>query len=86
MEHITEYLMNGGMGGVTVFVPRNDCEENRERCRGEVVGWIGKNQDIVASHSRCIRALENFARWFLTSKEGLPLSEVNKILNGNGDK
>jgi len=50
---------------------------------GEILGLVVKHSEVMNSHSKCIHALENFVRWFLTCKEGLSLVEANKILNGD---
>ena len=83
LEHTTENIMSGGIEGVAIFVSKIECEENREHCRREILGLVVKQSEVMNSHSKCIHALENFVRWFLTCKEGLSLVEANKILNGD---
>jgi hypothetical protein len=34
------------------------------------------------NHGKALGGLQNFARWILAKKEGLSLTEVNKIING----
>lgn len=43
---------------------------------------IGMIDQRTRSHGKALSGLQNFARWMLAKKEGLSLSEVNKIING----
>jgi hypothetical protein len=56
-------------GGVPVFISKDVCETTRDACS-------------VESHTKTIKALENFARWILQDR-GLSVAEINRILGTN---
>lgn len=67
-------------GADPVYIRRTECKETRDRIENS----IGALDETVTTQGECIQRLENFARWQLTTKEGLSLSEANDILeNGN---
>lgn len=51
-----------------LFVPKDDCKYLRGQCAG-----------LTDGHTRSIKSLENFARWWM-QKEGLKIEEINIIL------
>lgn len=74
-----EILRTGFDGGLPLFMTRTTCERMREDCS------LGRNKqtdtivDEIAGHTRVIKNLDNFARWWM-QKEGLRISEINEIL------
>lgn len=71
------------LGAPSMVVLRSDCNGERANCQAHICSKIealGEEVDAAASSARYF---ENFARWFLASKEGLSLPDVNRILNGS---
>lgn len=65
--------------GTPLFVKHSECDV-RERV---VTKEIEDTKHEVELLRMSLKGIQNFTRWILTTKEGLGLSEVNKILEGN---
>ncbi len=63
-------------GAEPMYVRRTECKERTDRIESS----IGVLDETVTTQAESIQRLENFARWQLTTKEGLSLSEANDIL------
>lgn len=68
-------------GGVPVFVTRDSCIKNRDDCMSVANGKMQLVCDDLLAHTKSIKSLDNFARWWM-QKEGLLISEINQILSG----
>ena len=66
-------------GGGTVFMPRTECNNERQKCSAASTKQVQELLDDLTSHTKSIRALDNFARWWMQEK-GLHISEINNIL------
>ena len=73
-------------GKVPLYVPFGECLDFRSRCVGIKEGKFAILTDEMKDHHSSIRALENFARWWM-QKEGLTISEIIIFwgLKGNVD-
>lgn len=69
-------------GGLPVFRTRLNCDIMREQCGVAANGKMQLVVDDLLVHTRSIRALDNFARWWM-QKEGLKIEDINKILGDN---
>lgn len=69
----------GNPGSDPVYIKRSECSE-RTKLIEEQIDHIKKKID---DQGRAIKSFENFARYFLTKREGLGLAEVEEILNGD---
>lgn len=67
-------------GGLPMYVTRDTCISMRKDCERINSNKIEVLREDVKTHTRTIRSLENFARWWM-QKEGLNIDEVNRILN-----
>ena len=67
-------------GGLPMYITRATCLTMREDCERINSKRIDELKIELKVHTRTIRSLENFARWWMI-KEGLDIDEVNKILN-----
>ena len=70
-------------GKVPLYVPFGECLDFRSRCVGIKEGKFAILTDEMKDHHSSIKALENFARWWM-QKEGLTISEINNILGVKG--
>ena len=59
-------------GGEPLFMPRIQCMQNRTSC-------MTHTENLLEDHTQDIKALNNFARWFMQEK-GLLITEINDIL------
>ena len=66
-------------GGIPIFVTRDVCRDRRDDCSSTSNGKMQSVCDDLIKHTKSIKALDNFARWWM-QKEGLAISEINKIL------
>jgi len=66
-----EREVEGTNGTPSAFTRRVECERKHES--------LDEKLDCLETKAK---AFENFARWYLTSKEGMSLDEVNRILKG----
>lgn len=66
-------------GGLPLYMPRITCDEIREDCSADRAKKAEKVIDEITIHTKNIRSLENFARWWM-QKEGLTIEQINKIL------
>lgn len=66
-------------GGTPVYMPQTTCADLRVHCHGDSERTALELAQEVVDHSRSIRALENFARWWM-QKEGLNITQINDIL------
>lgn len=66
--------------GEPLFVPMTECLTERVRCLKTKDDKFGLISSEMKEHHSSIRALENFARWWM-QKEGLTIGEINSILN-----
>lgn len=71
--------LTGNPGNDPAYIKRSECVE-RTKIIGEQIEHVKKKID---NQGRAIKGFENFARYFLTKREGLSLVEVEKILNGD---
>ncbi|MBU4470316.1 MAG: hypothetical protein KJ741_07665 [Proteobacteria bacterium] len=62
-----------------IYMPRSWCELERTRCGLNSSVKMEKVCDDLIAHTESIRALDNFARWWM-QKEGLKIEEINAIL------
>ena len=60
-------------GGEPIYMPRVSCLQNRASC-------MSHTENLLSEHTQDIRALNNFARWFMQEK-GLTVIEINDILS-----
>ena len=70
---------NPGATGLPPFIRRVECDD-REIVISKDISELKNRLDL---QHKSLKGLQNFARWTLTTKEGLGLAEVNKILNGD---
>ena len=65
-----------------VYRTRTNCDIMRSQCAVA----SGSKMDVVANdllaHTKSIRALDNFARWWM-QKEGVKIEDINRILTNN---
>ena len=67
-------------GAQPMYIRRTECEKTS----GELKDSLKQISDTVTGQANSIERVINHARWQLTTKEGLSLSEANDILeNGN---
>lgn len=69
-----------GTSGVSLYILRGECEKFREDCAKDRCKEMGLLERKVAVIHRSMVVMNNFARWFLMSKEGKDLEEVERIL------
>jgi len=62
-----------------LYVSLTECIGERARCVGIKEGKFGEITVEMKEHRRSIKALENFARWWM-QKEGLNIREIQSIL------
>lgn len=74
-------LRGEGNGSPSVFMPRGSCLDIRENCAKLRLTRQDMIDNDISEHTRTIKALENFARWWM-QKEGLKIEDINKILAG----
>ena len=70
-------------GKAPLYVPFGECLDYRSRCVGIKEGKFTILTDGMKDHHSSIKALDNFARWWM-QKEGLTISEINNILGVKG--
>lgn len=78
LDHAIGIVM-GRDGAQSMFITRRECAMSHDRLEQTI-------QDLradVRAHQRSLEEVKNFARWWLTTKEGLSLAEANMVL-GNG--
>jgi hypothetical protein len=75
-------LRGEGNGNPSVFMPRGHCVDIREHCAKLRITRDRATDEDLAAHSKTIKALENFARWWM-QKEGLHIEDINRILDGS---
>ena len=68
----------GNPGGDPVYIKRGECVERHKLLTKELKSIKEQNDKQV----RATAGLQNFARWLLTKKEGLSITEVDQIING----
>jgi hypothetical protein len=79
-----DILRGEGNGkGIPLFVPFGECSTSRSRCVNIKEGKFELIASEMKEHHSSIKALENFARWWM-QKEGLTISEINNILGAKG--
>jgi len=66
-------------GALPVFRTRLNCDIMREQCGAASTGKMQTVVEDLIKHTKAIRALDNFARWWM-QKEGLKIDDINKIL------
>jgi hypothetical protein len=66
-------------GGLPVFRTRLNCEALRHQCMNISDSKMSTVLEDIGEHTGSIRALDNFARWWM-QKEGLTITEINNIL------
>ena len=66
-------------GALPVFRTRLNCDIMREQCGTASTGKMQTVVEDLIKHTKAIRALDNFARWWM-QKEGLKIDDINKIL------
>lgn len=74
-----ERLRGEANGDLPVFRTRLNCEALRHQCMNVSNGKMSTVMEDLIAHTVAIRALDNFARWWM-QKEGLNISEINNIL------
>ena len=67
--------------GVPRYVSLSTCREMRTHCNEDRKAKTDCLLDELDTHSVSIKALNNFARWWM-QKEGLSIQEINDILKG----
>lgn len=59
-------------GGEPLYMARLQCMQNRSSC-------MTSTERLLEEHSKDIKGLKNFARWFMQEKK-IPITEINEIL------
>lgn len=65
--------------GMPQFVRRTECVERHDELCRDIKSLVTATESNAAAQER----MENFARWVLSVDKGLPIGEVNKIVNGD---
>ena len=66
-------------GALPVFRTRLNCDIMRAQCGAVATDKMQTVVEDLTRHTKSIRALDNFARWWM-QKEGLKIDDINKIL------
>jgi len=66
-------------GALPVFRTRLNCDIMRAQCGAASTDKMQTVVEDLIRHAKSIRALDNFARWWM-QKEGLKIEDINKIL------
>ena len=66
-------------GALPVFRTRLNCDIMRAQCGAAATDKMQTVVEDLTRHTKSIRALDNFARWWM-QKEGLQIDDINKIL------
>ena len=61
-----------------LFIRRTECRGIHETENTKII----EIEKHLADHCQSIKGMQNFAVWFLTTKEGMSLTEAKAIING----
>ncbi|MBU4317052.1 MAG: hypothetical protein KKF30_07240 [Proteobacteria bacterium] len=72
-------LRGEDVGGLPLYMLRSACDAVRMQCTANAERRIDEVFDDLIQHANSIKALDNFARWWM-QKEGMKIEDINRIL------